>query len=150
MISSLSVSSFQFPVPSSQFPVQLSFKMICANCEPANRRTANQRRFPVTSSQSAFIQNDLRQLRTSEPANREPANREPADPGSRITKGHTSQSNKIHLNLLISTIARPQVERSACHLINERNSNAEASEINTLQVMTTCVARVDAQVLPLR
>src|SRR5262245_17925718 len=64
------------------------------------------------------------------------------DHGSRLL-----QSNQIQLNLLIPAILRPQVERCACHLIDQRDGKTETRQIDALQIVTAALACVDAEML---
>src|SRR6266540_1018621 len=57
------------------------------------------------------------------------------------------QSDEIQLDLLIAVVACPQIERRACHLVNERDGHAEPRTIHRLDIPPTGLARIEPQML---
>lgn len=60
------------------------------------------------------------------------------------------QADEIQLDLPVSVLARPDVERSTRHLVHERNGKAELAEIDALQILAAALAGIDAEMLEIR
>src|SRR5258706_10568341 len=63
---------------------------------------------------------------------------------------NTLKADEIQFNLLVPLLARPHIERRRSDLINERNGEAESSEVDALEVATTTLAGVNPHVLEWR
>src|SRR5690348_640037 len=60
---------------------------------------------------------------------------------------NTSESDEVQLDLLIVVIARPQVERRAGDLVHDGDGDAQAGEIDRLEIVFAGVTGVDTKMI---